>query len=152
MPQSLSQIYIHLVFSTKQRLPYISDENLPPLHAYMTGISKNLNSPVVQIGGVADHVHVLTHFPRDRTIAKWVECVKSNSSTWFKQNAQHPDAKQFSWQTGYGAFSVSPSQVPALKRYIQQQHEHHKTITFQEEYRRFLRKYDITYDERYLWD
>ncbi len=148
MPQSLAKILVHVVFSTKNREPTIRQDIRPALHAYVTGILKNLRCPSLQTGGTADHVHTLLPLARTRTVADVVEEVKKSSSKWMKQQG----VDSFFWQAGYGAFSIGESQVLALIRYIGQQEEHHRQLSFQEEFRRLLDRYGIAYDERYIWD
>ena len=148
MPQSLSKILVHLVFSTKNRETTIAETVRPHLHAYMVGILENLKCPSIQTGGTADHVHILLLLGRTAILSKIVEEVKVGSSKWMKtQGVPH-----FAWQSGYGAFSIGESQVETVVQYIQNQEEHHRAISFQEEYWRFLEKYRVTYDERYVWD
>jgi len=149
MPQSLSRVLIHLVFSTKHREPLISQEVRPRLHAYMVGILDNLKSPSLQTGGVDDHIHILCVLGRTISQANLVEEVKKSSSKWMKAEGGVPN---FSWQAGYGAFSIGESQVDTVIRYIRNQEEHHGKVTYQEEYRRFLERYKVAYDERYVWD
>ena len=149
MPQSLSKVLVHLIFSTKQREPLIRPEIRSRLHAYIAGILDNLKSPSLQTGGVADHVHVLFALGRTISQAELVEEVKKSSSKWMKIEGGVPG---FSWQAGYGAFSVGESQAGTVVRYIQNQEEHHRKVTFQEEYRKFLERYKAVYDERYVWD
>ncbi|MCC5849146.1 MAG: IS200/IS605 family transposase [Verrucomicrobia bacterium] len=151
MPQSLDCIYLHLVFSTLNREPWFTGVHLSEMHAYLSGVSRELGAPTLRVGGVADHVHLLARFPRTITVAKWVEGLKSNSSKWFKKSSETQDHAGFAWQQGYGVFSVSPSHVDSLVNYIKGQAEHHKKETFQDEYRRLLRKYGMTVDERYMW-
>jgi putative transposase len=148
VPQSLSKILVHVIFSTKNREPTISPEIRPSLHAYITGILKNLRCPSLQTGGAADHVHVLLSLARTRTVADVVEEVKKSSSKWMKQQG----VDSFFWQGGYGAFSIGESQLPALIAYIARQEEHHRHLSFQEEFRRLLDRYGVSYDERYVWD
>ncbi len=150
MPQSLANIYIHLIFSTKERFPFLVKEVRPDLHAYMATVLANLNSPAVLINSVEDHVHILFNMGRTVTLAQVVEDVKKSSSKWIK--TQGASFSKFSWQAGYGGFSVSESNVPKVANYIQNQEEHHRVKTFQEEYRGFLEKHKIQYDERYVWD
>ena len=151
MPQSLAKIYLHVVFSTKNRQPFLQDPELrAKTHAYLAGICRNLDSPSIRIGGIEDHVHVLCYLSRTSTISDLVRDLKRESSKWIKQ--QSPELRDFHWQDGYGAFSVSPSHVDGLKDYILGQEEHHRTESFQDELRRLLTKYDIEFDERYLWD
>ncbi|MEX1096501.1 MAG: IS200/IS605 family transposase [Planctomycetales bacterium] len=150
MAQSLAQIYLHIVFSTKDRRPFLQNETVrEELHVYLQGICKNQGSPSLIVGGVEDHVHILCRFGRTSSVAELLRELKRDSSKWIKGR----DAEQalFDWQDGYGAFSVSPSHVPALKRYIAEQAEHHRKETFQDEFRRLLRKYGVEFDERYVW-
>lgn len=150
MPQSLANIYIHLVFSTKERFPFLSKEVRPGLHAYMATVLANLNSPAVLINSVEDHVHILFNMGRTVSLAQVVEDVKKSSSKWIK--TQDPKYEKFAWQAGYGGFSVSESNVPKVANYIRSQEEHHRLKTFQNEYRAFLEKHKMPYDERYVWD
>ena len=149
MAQSLSRVYLHIVFSTKDRYPFLSEPALrTEMHSYLAGVSNKLGMQPVEIGGVADHVHMLVLFPRTLTIANAVKEVKRNSSLWAKDR----NLSKFAWQTGYGSFSVSPSNVDEVVRYIKNQEAHHKTQSFQEEYRLLLEKHSVEYDERYVWD
>jgi REP element-mobilizing transposase RayT len=151
MPQSLSKIYLHIVFSTKHRRPFLHDEDLRDrLHAYLAGICRNLDSPSIQVGGVEDHVHILCYLGRTITVADLLRELKRDSSKWLKD--QSADLGEFHWQDGYGAFSVSPSHVPQLTEYIRNQQEHHRTESYQDELLRLLQKYGIEYDEQYIWD
>jgi REP element-mobilizing transposase RayT len=148
MPQSLSKILVHLVFSTKNRQAAIAATVCPHLHAYLVGILENLKCPSIQTGGTADHVHSLLLLGRTASISEIVEEVKVGSSKWMKTQG----TTEFAWQSGYGAFSIGESQVETVVQYILNQEEHHRVVSFQEEYRRFLEKYRVTYDERYVWD
>jgi putative transposase len=148
VPQSLAKVLVHLIFSTKNREPLIRPEVRPALHAYLTGTLANLHCPSLQTGGTADHVHSLFSLTRTRTIAGVAEELKKSSSRWMKREG----VSQFAWQAGYGAFSVSESRADAVIRYIARQEEHHRRVTFQEELREFLKRYRVTYDERYVWD
>ena len=151
MSQSLAKVYLHLVFSTKNRSPFLDDRSIRlELHRYLGGICRNLESPPLCVGGVKDHVHVLVQFGRSLSISECVKEIKKDSSKWIKTKS--PTLNDFHWQNGYGAFSVSPSHVEALRSYIENQEEHHKAETFQEELRRLFRKYGIEWDERYVWD
>jgi putative transposase len=150
MPQSLANIYVHLIFSTKERFPFLSPEVRPDLHSYMSTVLANLNSPAVLINSVEDHVHILFNMGRTVTLAQVVEDVKKSSSKWIK--TQGLSFSKFAWQAGYGGFSVSESNTPKVANYIQNQEEHHRVKTFQEEYREFLTKHKIQFDERYVWD
>jgi len=150
MPQSLSSILIHLIFSTKNREPFITPEVEPELHPYLASIFRAMKSPSLAIDGTADHVHILFSLSRIVTVAKLVEEVKTESSKWIKTKG--PAFRNFHWQKGYGAFSIGQSNVTGLKRYIRSQKQHHKRISFQDEYRKFLASYGIEYDELYVWD
>ncbi len=122
----------------------------PTLHAYLATVARNTECECYRAGGVDDHVHLAIRLTRTITVAKLVEELKTSSSKWLK--TQSPSLGAFAWQRGYGAFSVGPSQLDALLHYIDTQEEHHRTRTFQEEYRAFLKKYGIEFDERYVWD
>ena len=150
MPQSLSSILIHLVFSTKNREPFISRAIEPELHPYMASIFRALKSPSLAIDGTTDHVHILLSLSRIMKIADVVEEVKTESSKWIKTKGR--EFRNFHWQKGYGAFSIGQSNLSQLKRYIRGQKEHHRRVTFQDEYRKFLKRYEIPCDERYVWD
>ncbi|MFO0790281.1 MAG: IS200/IS605 family transposase [Pirellulales bacterium] len=151
MPQSLAQLYIHIVFSTKNRQPFLRDDEFRDrTHAYLKGICDNQDSPTLRVGGVADHVHILCRLSKTLDIATLIRELKRDSSKWIKQ--ENPRLADFHWQQGYGAFSVSPSHVEALVEYIATQVEHHRQETFQDEFRRLCKKYGIEIDERYVWD
>ena len=150
MPQSLSSILIHLVFSTKHREPYITSEIEAELHAYLAAVFRECQSPALTINGTANHIHALFTLSRIVTVAEVVEEVKKRSSKWAKTKGDM--YRNFQWQTGYGAFSIGQSNVAALKKYIAEQKEHHRRRTFEDEYRSFLKKYGVVYDERYVLD
>ena len=151
MSQSLVQIYVHLVFSTKNRQPFLTDRAFRGrVHAYLCGICKNLGSPSLQTGGVEDHVHILCRLGKTSDVASLIRDLKKDSTNWIK--AENPSLAEFHWQAGYGAFSVSPGHVDALIKYIANQEEHHKTESFQDEFRRICKKYGVPIDERYVWD
>ena len=150
MPQSLARIHIHLIFSTKNRERLLSDEIRSDLHAYMATILNNIRCSAVLINSVEDHVHALLELGRTVSVSDAVEEVKKHSSKWIK--TQDPHLKNFAWQTGYGAFAVSESNVDAVLKYIADQQEHHRVRTFQDEYRAFLKKHSLDFDERYVWD
>ena len=150
MPQSLSKVIIHIIFSTKDREPWLDRDVRPRMHAYIATICRDLNGDALRGGGVADHLHIVTTLPRTLSQAAMVETLKKTSSKWIK--GLDSKYRRFYWQRGYGAFSVSPSQLNALLEYVESQEEHHRTRTFQEEYREFLRKYGVEFDERYMWD
>ena len=150
MPQSLSAVYVHLVFSTKERRPFLSDENMSEAtHRYLGGISKQLECPPIIIGGVEDHVHLLARFGRTVTQAEWVKELKRVSNLWVKEQYEISD---FEWQGGYAVFSVSPSNLERVKSYITNQQEHHRKMNFQDELRKLLTRHRLEWDERYLWD
>ena len=149
MPQSLSAVYIHLIFSTKERFPYLKDEQVQrDLDAYLGEISKRLDCPPIRVGGVEDHVHLLARFGRTITQAEWIKELKRVSNGWLKTEA---GLRHFQWQSGYADFSVSASQLESVKRYIENQKEHHRRMSYQDEVRKFLKKYSMEWDERYLW-
>ena len=150
MSQSLAKNLIHLVFSTKHRHPLLSDEIRPSLHAYLATVLRNLQCPAIIINSVDDHIHILFLLHRTVALSKAIENVKKSSSKWLK--TQSTGLSGFSWQGGFGAFSVSESNVPAVKEYIANQAEHHRKISFQDELRSFLTKHGIDFDEKYLWD
>lgn len=150
MPQSLSRVLVHLVFSTKNRERFLSPAIQSELHPYLAGTLDNIECPSLQVGGIEDHVHLLFGLSRTRTIAEVAEVVKTSSSKWIKSKG--PSFGQFHWQSGYGAFSVSQSNASAVVAYIRDQAQHHKKLTFQDEFRRILEKYLVRYDERYVWD
>ena len=150
MGQSLVRNYIHIVFSTKDRQPFIHPPIETELHDYLGGICNKLECTPIRIGGYSDHVHILCILSKKIALIKLLEEIKSHSSKWMKTKDE--DLKNFYWQDGYGAFSVNPSEIETVKRYVEDQHEHHRTKTFQEEYIAFLKKYQIAYDERYVWD
>lgn len=150
MPQSLSSILIHLVFSTKHREPIITPAVEPELYPYLSTVFRQCQSPSLAINGTADHIHILFALHRTQSISTVVEEIKKRSSKWIKTK----DAvfENFAWQAGYGAFSIGQSNVAAVKKYIANQKAHHAKKTFQDEFRSLLQKYEIEYDERYVWD
>ena len=150
MPQSLSSILIHLIFSTKNRERFLTSEIDAELYPYLASIFKAMKSPALIINGTSDHVHTLFSLSRVVTIASLVEEVKTESSKWIKTKGR--EFRNFHWQSGYGAFSIGQSQLPTVKRYISRQKEHHRRVSFQDEYRKFLKLYEVDYDERYVWD
>ncbi len=150
MSQSLSQIYVHIVYSTKYRQPLITDQVRPKLHSYIVGTLSKLGSYVYEIYANPDHIHILSTLPKTISLADFVSKSKTPSSKWVKEN--FPELFNFSWQNGYAGFSVSPSKLETVRRYIQNQPVHHKKKTFQDELRLFFNEYHIEYDERYVWD
>ena len=150
MPQSLSMVYVHLVFSTKHRQPFLRDTPLRnSLHAQPGGNSKRLDCPPIIVGGVEDHVHLLCRFGRTITQADWVKELKRVSNTWLKE--QGPEYSRFAWQGGYADFSVSQSKLEEVTQYIADQEEQHRKMSFQDECVLFL-KHEQQCDERYVWD
>jgi putative transposase len=152
MPQSLAKVAVHLVFSTKNRVAYLADPNLRrELYAYWASILReNVDSPAIIIGGTADHVHILSLLSRKYAIKDVVEEVKTETSKWLKK--QSPLLGDFHWQSGYGIFSVSESNIEQVKHYIANQEEHHRRMSFQEEFRLLCERHGIQIDERYVWD
>jgi putative transposase len=150
MSQSLVKNLIHLVYSTKNRVACLDDAIRPRLWAYKQGIVQQWDSPALVIGGVEDHIHLLFALSKNHALKKIVEEVKKGSSVWIKE--QSPRFADFHWQTGYGAFSVSESNAPAVRTYVENQADHHRTMTYQDELRELLRRHGIAFDERYLWD
>ena len=150
MPKSLAQIYTHIVFSTKNRSPLIKRRIRNELRLYMSKILQNHDTPVLEIEAVKDHVHILCSLSKNNALCKIIEEVKKSSSKWIKTKDEiNPE---FYWQNGYGAFSVSSSQLDDVSDYIRNQEKHHRRITFQEEFRRLLTRYNLECDERYVWD
>ena len=151
MPQSLAAVYLHLVYSTKGRQPFLVDHaTRESLHAYLGGTSKQLDCPTIIVGGIEDHVHLLARFGRTITLANWVKEVKRVSSLWLKKQGRKYDG--FEWQRGYGVFSVSHSKLAQVEDYIVNQAEHHRLMSFQDELRFLFRKHNVEFDEQYVWD
>ena len=150
MPQSLASLHVHLIFSTKNRVPLITPDLSPRLYEYIGGILRAQCCPLIAHGGMPDHVHLLVSLSREMSVAELVRIVKSNSSGWVHDT--FPALNGFAWQSGYAAFAVSFSKVGAVRRYIENQAEHHRSRTFQDELRTILRKHGIEFDERYVWD
>lgn len=148
MPQSLANILVHAIWSVKERRPLIADNVRGGLHGYMSGILKNIESPALIINSVADHVHALCQLSKKLAACKLVEEVKKSSSKWMKEQG----VLDFAWQNGYGFFSVSQSNLPAVRRYIEGQAEHHKQRDFKSEFRVFRKRHNVAIDERYVWD
>ena len=151
MPQSLVQIYVHLVFSTKNRNPFLTDVTLrDKLHRWLAGTCNNLEYPALIVGGVEDHVHLLLRMNARWALADLIRELKKSSSKWIKE--QDSSLGDFYWQNGYGAFSVSPTDVERVRKYIANQEEHHRHESFQDEFRRLCSEYGVLLDERYAWD
>jgi len=150
MSQSLSLLCTHIIFSTKYRQPLIDAVIEAPLHAYLGGVCKELDCLPVKVGGYYDHVHILCLLSKKIALMDLLEEVKKRSSKWIK--TQGEVYHNFYWQGGYGAFSVNPTEMAVVIKYISNQHEHHQKNSFQNEYRAFLKKYKVDFDERYVWD
>ena len=151
MSQSLSNVIVHLVFSTKDRRPFLNDKSIRErMHSELGGTSKTLNCSPIIAGGVEDHIHLLARQSRTITLSEWVKELKRVTSIWIRE--QGPEYSAFSWQAGYGAFSVSQSQLGKVVEYIHQQEVHHKQQDFKLEFRELLKRHEIEYDERYVWD
>ncbi|HEY4960917.1 MAG TPA: IS200/IS605 family transposase [Terriglobales bacterium] len=150
MPQSLARLHIHLIFSTKNRQPVLHDAVRDSLHRYMATVLQNLDCPPVLINSVPDHVHILFELGRTVAVSNAVEQVKRTSSKWIK--TQGTEFARFAWQAGYGAFAVSQSNVTAVRQYIAAQQKHHRKKSFQDEYRAFLQRHNVPFDENYVWD
>ena len=149
MPQSFGSLHCHLVFSTKHRLPQINADLQPRLFEYIGGILRNHASCLVAAGGMPDHVHLLTSLGRTISVADAVRVIKTNSSRWLHDELALRD---FHWQDGYGAFAVSYSNVDSVKAYLANQEQHHRRQSYQEEFLELLRRHELTWDDRYVWD
>ena len=150
MGQSLVKNYIHIIFSTKYRIPLILDSIQTDLYSYIGGICKQLECYPIKIGGYIDHVHILCILSKKVPLVKLLEEIKAHSSKWIK--TKDDTFSKFYWQNGYGAFSVNPDEIDKVIAYIENQKEHHSKKTFQDEYRVFLKKYNVEFDEKYVWD
>lgn len=150
MPQSLSQLYVHLIFSTKDRFPFLKDDVAFRVHGYLATVVRDMGSPFVVVGGIDDHVHILFDMGRIHAAKDFVEQIKRESSKFVK--SLRPNLDKVYWQRGYGIFSVSPTHRESVVQYIKNQEEHHRDKTFLEEYREFLNRYEIEFDEQYVWD
>jgi len=148
MPQTCGNLVVHLIFSTKQRLPLITPEIRSDLHAYLGGIIREMRGTALIINGMADHVHMLIRIRPTHSIAEIMRVIKTNSGKWIHRKGH----SKFAWQAGYGVFSVSESNIAAVTNYIANQEKHHRRQTFQEEFIAFLKKNNVAYDERYIWD
>jgi REP element-mobilizing transposase RayT len=150
MPQSFAQLLVHIIFSTKDRVPLISADVRPRLYPYLGATLQASGCEPVQIGGTEDHVHIACILSKNHAPSQIIEDIKKNSSKWIKGVDRRFEG--FYWQRGYGMFAVSPSHLAVLRAYISRQEEHHKKVSFQEELRRILKKYGVKCDERYMWD
>jgi REP element-mobilizing transposase RayT len=149
MPQSFSSLHCHIIFSTKNRKAQINAELQPRLFEYIGGILRENSSPLIAAGGTQDHVHLLVSLHRTLSIADTVRLIKTNSSGWVHDELRIPE---FQWQNGYGAFAVSYSNVDKVKTYIANQEQHHRAVSFQDEFREFLSRHGLEWNERYVWD
>jgi putative transposase len=151
MSQSLANLLVHIIFSTKNRYPFFANRDIrSEMHAYLGGTCNNLDCLVLIVGGISDHVHILSKLSKNISVAKLIGEIKRESSKWIKTKGRI--LEKFAWQNGYGAFSVGKSEVEKVRAYILNQEEHHRKRNFQDEFRQFLKGYEIGYDERYVWD
>jgi len=150
MAQTLVSLLIHVIFSTKHRADLITPEIEPELFAYLGGIARNHHSPLLAGNGTSNHVHLLLSQSKTVALSELIGDLKRDSSKWLKSKGRQ--FADFHWQDGYGAFSIGQSNLAAVKTYIARQKEHHRQRTFQEEFLAFLKKYNVEYDERYIWD
>jgi REP element-mobilizing transposase RayT len=150
MPQSLHCKYGHIIYSTKHRETSITPDLKPRLYEYLGGIVRGMDGRAVEINGTANHVHLVIRESKTVADIEFIRRLKGDSSRWL--NSTFPGRPRFSWQDGYGWFSVSPADVDAAVAYVRGQEEHHRTVTFEDEFRAFLRKYGVEFDERYVWD
>jgi REP element-mobilizing transposase RayT len=149
MAHTFTHLLTHCIFSTHDRRPFIAELIRNDLHAYLGGIVRGLKGTALAIGGTSDHVHLLARLPAEVAVAECMRITKANSSLWVHE--RWPERRSFSWQRGYGAFSVSESARDSVVRYIQSQEKHHRKMTFEDEFKELLRKHGVEFDERYLW-
>jgi len=154
MPQSHSSIILHLVFSTKNRQPFLQKGMRERVHAYMATVYRSLapNCEAYRVGGVSDHVHLAIELPRTISVSELVKTIKVKTTGWVRSQPDFKGCSSFAWQRGYGIFSISNSHLPALERYIDEQEKHHADKSFEEEFRFLLKKHDLEWDEAYVWD
>lgn len=150
MPQSLTSLTFHIIFSTRDRRPFITPVIQQRIYDYIGGILAENNSRLLAAGGIADHIHLLVSLSKQLAVSDALRLIKANSSKWIHET--FPKLRAFGWQTGYGAFTVSFSNISRVKTYIANQAEHHRTRDFQQEFRTFLKRHGLEYDERYVWD
>ncbi|MCX8035612.1 MAG: IS200/IS605 family transposase [Candidatus Sumerlaeia bacterium] len=150
MSQSLSRILIHAIFSTKNRIAHLTPAIRRDLYPYAATVLANMGCPPIQIGGMDDHIHIFCVLSKSLSVAQFIENIKKPTSRWLK--TKDPALQEFHWQNGYGAFSVSQSRMPNVRQYIRNQEIHHKTVSFQDEFRKFLKEYGVAFDEQYVWD
>ena len=149
MAATLTNLLYHIIFSTKDRQPLIREVFRDELEKYIAGIIRNEGGVLLDVGGMPDHLHVVARFKADRSVAEMVRLIKANSSK--RLNERQGAAGRFAWRAGYGAFSVSESRLGALRQYVRNQPEHHRARSLQDEFREFLDRHGIVYDEQYLW-
>ena len=150
MPQSLVYNYTHIIFSTKDRYPFIDKQISTELFNYLGGACRELECKPIIVGGHDDHVHLVVLLSQKIALMKLMETIKSHSSKWIKTKGNKYE--KFFWQKGYGAFSINPTQIDIVCQYVKEQSMHHQSKSFKEEYIAFLKKYNVKYDERYVWD
>ena len=147
MPHSYTNLLYHFVFATKDRLPLLTSKIRPRLYEYLGGTVRGLDGTALEIGGIEDHIHLLAKLRQDIAVAEFIKKLKSNSSRWVRRTLR----KDFGWQEGYGGFTVSESQMERVRQYIRNQEEHHRRVSFEEEFKALLRAHHIDYEEDYLW-
>ncbi len=152
MANTYTKLLYHVIFSTKRREPLITDDLRDDLYSYIGGILRGQAGSLVEIGGIADHVHLVIRIRPDVSVSDIVRLVKSNSSKWVNERPDAPGSERFAWQEGYGAFTLSSSQLPGVRKYVQGQEAHHRTKSFQEEFVEFLKRHEVEFNESYLWD
>ncbi len=150
MAGTFTNLLYHIVYSTKHRRSLIQSPLRDELYKYIGGIIRAEKGILLEVGGMPDHVHLVTRFKADSSVAEMLRLIKCNSSKWANERPDRTEA--FEWQTGYGAFTVSESQLAAVRNYVRNQEEHHRHRTFQEEFTELLRKHSIEFDPRYVWD
>jgi REP element-mobilizing transposase RayT len=150
MPQSLASIHLHVVFSTKHRESWLTAPFAQRTYDYIGGTLRGNGCALIAAGGIPDHVHLLVSMSRELNVAELVKLVKSNSSRWIHDT--FPELHAFAWQAGYGAFAVSYANIPNVRAYLANQEKHHAKESFQDEFRDFLRRHEMTWDEKYVWD
>jgi len=150
MSQSFSQLFTHIIFSTKNRVGWLDDEITTDLYPYINKILQNQNSPLIQIGGIENHIHILCSLAKNLSVSKLVEEIKTSSSKLVKTKS--PNYKDFYWQHGYGAFSISPGHKNIVDNYIANQKQHHKKISYEDELCKLLQKYNVSFDKKYVLD
>lgn len=151
MPQSIAQIYIHLIFGTKDGYPFLNKNIRKRLNPYMAAIMNAYEAPALEVNSVSDHAHILFRMSKKYLLTKVIEEVKKQSSKWLKEPEQ--GLRKFQWQNGYAAFSVSSSKLDVVRNYIKTQEKHHHNMTFKEEIEQFMKHYGVEgYDARYFWE